>query len=136
MVSRRDRRTHRGGRGPALCVHINVVLIRADSPEDAYAKAVEAGTNSQIAYENPEGRRVTISHRGLRDLDVILDELEHGVELSYFEHIETDDAAIQQYVSPKEELGVFAPRKPFHGPNYISKTVMEDLRELGFSDLD
>ncbi len=36
------------------------------------------------------GRSVTITYRGLRDLNVIYDELEHGAELIFTRHIETD----------------------------------------------
>ncbi len=36
---------------PRHVVHTNTVLIRADSPEDAYAKAVELGTNKGVSYK-------------------------------------------------------------------------------------
>ncbi len=61
-------------------------------------------------------------------------ELEHGAELTFSEDIETDQAAIQRYISTKEELGVFASRKPSQGPNYFSKDVLEKLHEQ-FPDL-
>src|SRR5579863_7388033 len=101
---------------PRYVVHTNTVLIRADSPEDAYAKAVELGTSQEVSYQNPEGKSVTITYRGLRDLNVIHDVLEHGAELTFSEDIETDEAAIQRYISTKEELGVFASRKASQGP--------------------
>jgi Domain of unknown function (DUF4288) len=37
---------------PRYLVHTNTVLIRGDSPEEAYAKAVELGTDGQASYEN------------------------------------------------------------------------------------
>jgi hypothetical protein len=124
---------------PRYVVHTNTVLIRADSPEDAYAKAVELGTNKAVSYQNPEGKSVTITYRGLWDLKVIHSELEHGAELAYSEDIETDQAAIEQYVSTKEELGVFASRQPSQGPNYFSGDVLEKLHEqfpeLTWSDI-
>src|SRR5580704_1950572 len=120
---------------PRHVIHTNVVLIRGDSPDDAYAKAVELGTAAEISYENPEGKRVAIRYCGLRDLNVIHGELEHGTELIYSEDIGMDDAAIQQYISPKEELGVFAPRKVSSGPNYISGDVVDELRKK-FPDLN
>jgi hypothetical protein len=120
---------------PRRVVHTNLVLVRGDSPDEAYAKAVELGTESETAYENPEGKRVAITYRGLRDLNVIHGELEHGTELIYGEEIDMDDSAIQQYISPKEELGVFAPRKASRGPNYISKDVLDELHEK-FPDLN
>ena len=101
---------------PRNVVHTNVVLVRADSPEQAYGKAVELGIAAESSYENPEGNRVTCTYRGLRDLNVIHDDLEHGTELIYSEQTDMDERAIQQWVSPKEELGVFAPAKPLTDP--------------------
>ena len=59
-------------------------------------------------------------------------ELEHGTELTYSEQIDMDEAAFQQYISPKDELGVFAPVKVSRGPCYISKDVVDELREKTF----
>jgi hypothetical protein len=71
---------------PNNVVHNNMVLVRADSPEDAYARAVELGAARELSYENPEGKGVTIRFKGLHDLNVIHDELEHGAELIYSEY--------------------------------------------------
>lgn len=120
---------------PRYVVHTNIVLIRGDSPEEAYVKAEELGTSGQTSYENLDGKSVTITYRGLSDLTVIHGELEHGTELIYNENIETDEAAIKQYISAKEELGVFARRKMSQGPNYMSKDVFEKLHER-FPDLN
>lgn len=65
---------------PRFTVHTNTVLIRADSPEDAYTRAVELGTSHQMAYENPDGKQVTFTFRGLRELVVIHEKLEDGAE--------------------------------------------------------
>jgi hypothetical protein len=120
---------------PRRVVHTNLVLVRGDSPDEAYAKAVELGTESEISYVNPDGKLVAITHCGLRDLNVIHGELEHGTELSHSEEIDMDDSAIQRYISPKEELGVFAPIKVSRGPCYISKDVVEELSKK-FPDLN
>ncbi len=120
---------------PRYVVHTNKVLVRADSPDEAFAKAEELGRAGEISYENPAGKRVVITYRGLWDLNVIHGALDHGTELGYAEDIETDAAAIDRYVTPKSELGVFAPIEPPHGPNYVSKDVVEMLRER-FPDLD
>jgi hypothetical protein len=110
-------------------VHTNLVLIRADSPEEAYRKATELGSESNRSYENPTGQLVRVSYRGLHDLSVIHEELEHGAELSFTERVGMDEAAIQQWVSAKEHLGVFAPIQPSSGPDYGSKEVVETLRK-------
>jgi hypothetical protein len=58
---------------PRNVVHTNVVLILADSPEDAYQKSLELGNSRNVSYENPNGKRVRIAFRGLRDLNIIHD---------------------------------------------------------------
>ncbi len=115
---------------PRSVIHVNTVLIRADSPEEAYEKAVEVGASRQTSYQNPEDKLVTITYRGLQDLNVIHDDLEHGAELIYRANIETDGAEIQKYVCGKEQLGVFAPRKVSKGPNYASKDVLKEMNKL------
>jgi Domain of unknown function (DUF4288) len=109
-------------------VHTNLVLIRADSPEEAYQKAIELGTSNDASWKNIDGKRVTFSFRGLRDLNVILSrKLEHGVELSYNESIGMDEAAIQKCIIPKEELGVFSPIDTSTGPDYRSSNIVEKI---------
>ena len=70
---------------PRTLVHINTLLVRADSPDEAYEKALDLGRGQDSIYENPEGREVSITFRGLQDLNVIHDPLEHGAELCYAE---------------------------------------------------
>lgn len=125
---------------PRFVVHTNMVLVRADSPDDAYIKATELGITQESSYQNPADKLVTFTFRGLRDLNAIHEELEHGAELIYSEQTDMDEAAIQKWISVKEDLGVFAPRKPSSGPNYASKDVIRQLREefpsLDLGDLD
>jgi hypothetical protein len=123
---------------PRNVVHTNTVLVRADSPEEAYEKAIELGAAGNQSYENPSGKRVTIRFIGLRNLTVIQGELEHGAELIYSESIGVDETAIRDWITPKESLGVFAPIKPSSGPNYSSGDVMEEVRRImtGSADPD
>ncbi len=114
---------------PRNVVHTNLILIRADSPEEAYQKAIELGTAGDRSDENIDGKRVTVRFRGLRDLNVIHDELEHGAELIYGEHLDMDEPAIQQWVTAKEELGVFSPIGPSTGPDYRSRDIVEEMYE-------
>jgi hypothetical protein len=110
-------------------VHTNLILIRADSPEEAYQKAIEFGIAGEQSYENIDGKRVTFRFRGLRELQVIHDELEHGAELSYREDIGVDESTIQKWVASKEELGVFRPITPSTGPHYGSARIIEEMYE-------
>src|SRR3990170_2689490 len=82
-------------------VHINTVLVRADSPDDAHAKALDLGRESEISYSNTQGRMVSIRFRGLADLYVVHDGLEHGSELLYRERIGLTEAEVQRLVTEK-----------------------------------
>ena len=82
---------------PRNVLHTNLVLVRADSPEDAYQKAMELGTAGEQSYENIDDKRVTFRFRGLHDLNVIHEALEHGGELIYSENMDLDESAIQEW---------------------------------------
>ncbi len=118
---------HRIEGDPRNVVHINTVLVRADSAEEAYDKAIELGSDSELQYENTEGKSVTLSFRGLGDLFVILDELEHGAELIYSEKVGLSEEQVLGLVRPKSSLGVFRDIEPKKGPNYMPKGIMDML---------
>jgi len=103
---------------PRNVVHTNTVLVRADSPDEAYAKALDLGARYEMSYENPHGQRVSTAFRGLRDLSVIHGPLEHGAELEFSEHVNMDQAQLEKWVSRKEDLSIFAPIKRREGPDY------------------
>jgi len=108
-------------------VHINQTLIRADSPTEAYEKALALGKQGNATYKNPEGRTVTIRFRGLRRLNVIHDELGHGAEIGFTQAVAVSEKKIRNWISPKNKLQVFAPIKPHRGPEYASAEVMKEL---------
>jgi uncharacterized protein DUF4288 len=114
---------------PRNIIHTNLVLVRANSPEEAYQRAIELGTAGEASYENPDGKGVTIRFRGLHDVNVIHDELEHGAELIYSENMGMDESAIQEWLTPKEGLGIFLPITPSTGPDYRSRDIVEELYE-------
>lgn len=94
-------------------VHTNVVLVRADSPEEPYDRAVELGMQGEITCSNPDGKVVRTRYRGLRDPNVIHDELEHGAELIYGWRTGVSEHEILRWVERKEDLGFFRPiRRP------------------------
>ena len=115
---------------PRNVVHTNVVLVRADSPAEAYQKALDLGAQGEIAYENPQGLKVKTTFRGLNDLGVIHDPLEHGSELEYTEEVDIDESTLNRRISRKEDLSVFAPIEPSSGPNYSSREVVNKMRRL------
>jgi hypothetical protein len=114
---------------PRNVVHTYVILVRADSPEEAYEKSIELGTAGEQSYENIDGKRVVFRFRGLHDLSVIHDDLEHGAELISREDVALDESAIREWISPKEELGIFLPITPSTGPDYRSRDVVETICE-------
>jgi hypothetical protein len=90
-------------------VYINTVLIRADSPEVAYEKALTLGESASRVFTNTDGVDVRVNFRGLRGLYPVYDRLEDGAELLYEKREGMSDEAIAKMVRPKEELAVFSP---------------------------
>jgi hypothetical protein len=75
--------------------------------------------------------------RGLRNLNVIHDALEDGAELIYSESIAVSEEQLRGWVTPKEQLGVFAPiASKQDGPNYMPESVMRMLEDAGFNRKD
>ena len=95
--------------GSESLIHINFVLISADSPEEAYSNALALGKDGDISYKNTDGIKVTVVFRGLRDMNVVHDELEHGAELLYERKEGLSEEAIQKLIRPKEQLNIFRP---------------------------
>jgi hypothetical protein len=108
-------------------VHKNMVLIRADSPEQAYEKATHLGHNAETSYENPKGQPVRISFRGIATLESMYEELEDGAELTFEERVGVPLEELDRWIPPKEQLGVFVAPRPGreHDPDYRSKAVVE-----------
>ena len=98
---------------------------------------MELGAAGEQLYKNLEGKTVRICFRGLHDLNVIHDQLEHGAELTYWENPDWDEIAIHNWLTSKESLGVFQPITPSKGPNYFPREVMEMVDRLrSHSDSD
>lgn len=123
---------------PRNVIHINTMLVRANLPERAYARALKLGQEAEHEYKNTDGKTVQVVFRGLRDLNVIYDKLRSGAELIYQERIGQTEEQVASLISPKGELGVFEERrKPSKDkPNYMPGDVMEMLKEAGFGESD
>lgn len=118
---------------PRNVVHVNIHLIEANSPEQAYQKAVKLGQAGEQSYINTDDKKVQITFRGLRDLGVIHDDLEDGAELLYEEAVGLTEDNLLRWIKPKDALSVFAPRRArLNVPNYMPKEVMEMLEQEGF----
>lgn len=111
---------------PRNVVHIKLTLVRAQSPDEAFDKAVALGLAGEMAYENTEGKRVTATFRGLRDLLAVTRDLEDGAELMYEELIGLPVADVEKLVSPKASLAAFSRGQPSRGPNYLDRDVVAE----------
>lgn len=115
---------------PRNVVHTNLVLVRADSPNEAYEKALDLGKGGETFFQNPAGKRVDIKFFGLHSLNVIYDELEHGAELSFHEKISMRAEELRKWIRPKEKLAVFAAIKPSSGPDYASGDIVREALDM------
>jgi Domain of unknown function (DUF4288) len=111
-------------------VHKNLVLIRADSPDEAYDKAIELGKQSELSYENPAGRLVKTRFWGLGELTAIQDDLADGAELLYEEKVGVPRDQIEKEMPAKEELAVFRPFGLSEKPDYTCKDIVDEAKRL------
>jgi hypothetical protein len=113
-------------------VHVNIILIRADSPEEAFKKAQEFGREGESSYLNPKNQQVLWKYRGLRALNVIHDELEDGAELMFEEKIGISEDEVQKMIYPKHKLNVFRPIQPRDSsqPNYGCQEIIEEALRI------
>ena len=88
----------------------NQILIQAQSPEEAYAKAVAHGQQSdgsQAWEENNEARRGRWRFEGLTSLLAIYDEPADGAEITWDENRRRSVGKTLEKVKSKEQLEVF-----------------------------
>jgi len=116
---------------PRNVVHINTRLIRATGPEDAFEKAMALGKESETEYSNRSGKRVQIFFRGLRQLCLVHEPLEHGAEVLWEEQIQVPQEQIDGWIKAKEDLAAFQPEvfQPSTGPDYgCGEIIAEALK--------
>jgi hypothetical protein len=107
-------------------VHINYMLVHAESPDEAYEKALRLGFEHESTYLNRDKKRVQISFAGLRNLNIIYDELENGAELLYEEQVGVGEEQLRSLTRPKESFAVFKPIEVSRGPNYASAEIQQE----------
>jgi hypothetical protein len=120
---------------PRNVVHVNIHLVEAHSPEQAYEKANALGRAAERVYVNSYGKEVRVVFRGLRDLNVIHDDLEDGAELTYEQYESMPEGQLAGWVSSKESLAVFRERQSGFAtgePNLMPESVMEMMEDAGF----
>lgn len=111
-------------------VHINLVLIRARSDEEAYEKAMANGREGEISYENIDGKMVTSRFLGLRNLLAVYNDLNDGALLIYEERIGVPEEELQGYITPKDKLALFSTEiGEVDKPNYVSKAGVDEIHD-------
>jgi len=114
-------------------IHLNLILISAISPEEAYRKATRFGYQAETSYENPSGQTVEIRFRGIARLDEAVDgTLEDGSELIFEERFGVSPTEIEKMIPPKHNLAVFVSPRPGgkRDPDYRSAAVMQRAVEM------
>ncbi len=118
---------------PRNVVHVNFVLLRANSSDDAYETAIELGRQSEQEYPNPAGKLVKCVFRGLRNLTYLYEAPEHGAEVWYEKKIGMSAEEIRSLTKPKDMLNVFLPDdnpNQASEPDYSAKDIMDEVERL------
>jgi Domain of unknown function (DUF4288) len=84
----------------------NLVLLNAQSPEQAYQKAIKHGKDSEeeVTIDNHKG---FCRFKGLKTLSPVYDDLEDGAEIEWLKY-EVEKEQLQALAKDKEDLLVFA----------------------------
>jgi hypothetical protein len=85
----------------------NYHIIKANSPDEAYKKAIKLGKSQVQKYKNSDGANVQWIFEGLTMLVPIYEELNDGAEIGWTEHENKAVKTIKNLVKPKEKLEVF-----------------------------
>jgi hypothetical protein len=120
---------------PRNVVHKNLMLIRADSPDEAYEKALQVGREEEYSDKNPAGKLVQVEFRGLSELIVVHGELEDGSELLFEEKVGVSKEEIDNWILCKDELTVFCPLAsgdvPSRNvPDYSSGEIVDEIKDI------
>lgn len=119
---------------PRRVVHVNTVLVHANSPEAAHREALLLGQRQNDSYLNSKGKRVEFRFAGLKALDVIHEPLEHGAELYFSEYVGPHADEQLANVSMKESLAVFSEPRHEDKPDYGCGEIERDYAAFLASD--
>ena len=87
----------------------------------------EIGGRAEASYKNPQGKNVHVKFKGLNDLKVIYEELEHGAELAYQEFVGLREDQIRDLIRAKQQLTVFSEIVPAKGADYSSAEILTEV---------
>ena len=90
-----------------LTVWENLILIQANSPDEAYEKAMKHGRDSEEEIR-VNGKKGYHRFVGLKDLVLVYDQIEDGAELEWHE-MQLTKAQVDEMVQEKSQLHAFNP---------------------------
>lgn len=85
----------------------NLILINANSPDEAYQKALQHGLDSQCEVK-VDGQPRRFKFKGLKNLVLIYDDLEDGAEIEWLETT-LDKEELEKLIRAKQDMHAFRP---------------------------
>jgi hypothetical protein len=110
-------------------VHENLVLVNAGSDAEAYERALEVGQHYNDTEINPEGREVVVEFLGVNDLVHMHDNLEHGAELCFNEHLAASKESVRAKLPARDNLRLFQTGR-VSSIDYRSREMVEQMKKL------
>jgi len=98
-------RSNENKAGERLTIWENLILIRANDPEEAYQKSIAHGRLNEETVQI-DGEDGYCRFLGLKNLFLIYDQLEDGTELEWYER-EVSASELSNMIKPKESLHAF-----------------------------
>jgi len=110
-------------------IYVNTVLIKADSPEAAFKKALRIGKSGNTKYKNTYGEQVSCRFHGLRELNVVHEPIEDGCELFFRSKPNMTPEGIERMVSKKSDLAVFRLTKATTKGRSFPRSIADELKK-------
>jgi len=108
-------------------IYVNTVLIKADSPEAAFRKALCLGKKGNTRYKNTYGENVSCRFHGIRELNVVHEPIEDGCELFFRSKPRMTAEGIARMVSKKADLAVFRSTKTSTKGRSFPQSIADEL---------
>ncbi len=116
---------------PRNVVHVNTRLLQAKDGEHAYARATEFGQEATDDYLNPDGHRVTITFRGIREIVEMQEDLTDGGEIRWEESVNVSERKLRSMVRRVDEVAAVKAFEPVDHPDYrCGEVVAEAMAQL------
>ncbi len=116
---------------PRNVVHINTRLLQAKDGEHAYERATEFGEEAADEYLNPDGQKVKIVFRGIREIVEIQEGLSDGGEIRWKEFVGVSERKLRSLPRRVDEVAAVKAFEPADHPDYrCGEVVAEAMAQL------